>query len=485
MNLEKQIKKIVCSALIILISFILVMNKEVYSSDLDNPIILEPTDNQYLELRAIRANEIDGADYQIILELWAHGIETTGFTFRLGFDSTILSPSSLEDNSYTDDSFEFFRFENGLENNMDSLGIAEDESTLLFMVGLLNDSTEENQYIVEKDGIGKVLDSTTEDVLIGTMSFRSMTKNLADDALSLKTSLTDSPKTGVKVMANKYDYYENQKIFKFTKQLVSTNAKLSSLTTNLKEITNFDRDTFEYTIQIPANNNTITVFPVPEDEKSTVTINGEVVDISTGMETSIRGFSELNNKKYVTVVVTAEDGIATQTYKITIEKQGGFLQGEILTSNRNGIHISKVKVFRADLYIDWKTTSNADLENYEVEVEIETPDDGFFHSVIPTGKYDILIDKVGYLDYVIEDVEIHQQSTTSIGTKQIIPGDVNKDGIVNASDKAILYKTIGAKKGSDRFMIECDYVEDNIINASDKAIFLQNVGKKKVVEKMK
>lgn len=482
MNFEKQIKKMVCIVLIVLISFILAMNQEVYSSDLSNPIVLEPTDSQYIELRAVRSNEIEGADYQILIELWAHGLETTGFTFRLGFDSSILQTSSLEDNSYTDDYLEYFKFENNLENNMDNLGIATDESTLLFMASVLPNEEVENQYIVEKEGIGKVLDSTDEDVLIGTMSFRSKSKLLTEESIKLKTSEIEKPETGIKVMANKYDYYENQKIFKFTLSLVSTNAKLSNLTTNLMEIENFDRDTLEYTIQIPANKNIITVYPTPEHETSVITINEEVVDVSTGLEVPIEGFSEVNNIKYIEVLVTAEDGIATQTYTIKVEKLGGFIQGQVLTANTTGTHNSTIKIYKSDQYIDWKNLNSTELEDYEIEIELETKEDGYFQVILPIGKYDILIDKPGYLDYIIEDVETYQQHTTTLGTKQIIAGDTDKDGIIKATDQKAILKVYGKTDKSDDYHIKYDYIEDGVIKANDYKIFLNNYGKKKVIE---
>lgn len=482
MSLKEQIKKLVCIMLIMLISFILAMNQEVYSSSLEDPIILEPTDSQYLELRAIRVNEIEGADYQVIMQLWAHGLETTGFTFRLGFDETILQPSSLVDNSYTDDNLEYFEFENGLENHMDALGTSEESSSMLFMVSLLNNSESDNQYIVEKEGVGKVLDSTTEDVLIGKMSFRSTSKTLAEDAIILKTSTTASPKTGIKVMANQYDYYENQKLFKFTQNLVSTNAKLSNLTTDLKEITDFNRDKYEYTIQINADKTEITILPTPEEPTSTITINGEEVDVSTGKAIRLSEFSEMTNKTVIEVLVTAEDGKSTQTYKITVEKQGGFVQGMVRTVNTTGTHTATIKIFRSDQYIDWKNTNSTELDEYEMAAQVETEIDGIFQVALPIGKYDILIDKPGYLDYIVKGVEIYQQHTTSIGTKQIVAGDVNKDGIIKATDQSAILKVYGKTDKTSEYNIKYDFIEDGTIKATDYSILLKNYGKSKTIE---
>lgn len=482
MKLKEQIKKIVCIILIMLCSFILTTSKEVYSSSIDNPIILEPTDGQYLELRAIRVNEIEGEDYQVILELWSHGLETTGFTFRLGFDSTVLQPSSLLDNSYTDDNLEYFEFANGLENDMDALGISEDESTLLFMVGMLNNEDSENSNIVDKDGVGKVLDSTSEDVLIGKMSFRSKSSKLAEDAFTLKESEEELPKTGIKIMANQYDYYESQQMYKFTLKVISTNAKLSDLTTDLKDIPDFDRNTYEYTVKVDADKTEITILPTPEEPTSIVTINGEEVDISTGKVIQLNEINEMANTTEIEIVVTAEDGIATKTYKVTIEKQGGFIQGMVKTVNTTGTHTATIKIFRSDLYIDWTNISSTELDSYEMQLQVDTEEDGLFQGVLPTGKFDILIDKPGYLDYVIKGVEINQQSTTSIGTKQIVAGDIDKDGIVKAKDQSALLKVYGKTDKSSEYHVKYDFIEDGTIKATDYSILLKNYGKKKTIE---
>lgn len=506
MKIRNQIKKAVIILLIILISFILAMDKEVYSSTLDNPIVLEPTDNQYIELRAVRVNEIEGNDYQVLLEWWAHGLETSGFSIRLGYDSSVLKPSNLEDNSYyTEDISQqessnessndipgYFQFENGLEKSMDILGMQKDESTIKLIIGMMSptiDSENESQYIKEKDGV-KVLDSSTEDVLIGRMSFRSKSRDLAEDAIKLVVAEKESPKTGITVMANKYDYYENQKVFRFTLDILSTNAKLSSLTTNLAEITDFNRNTYEYTIKVDATYDEITVYPVPEDSKSTVTIKDVKVDTESGEGSvqSIKGFSELSNKKKIEILVTAEDGKTTQTYTITVLKQGGFIQGIVLTANTRGTHKATIKIYKSDQNIDWKKLNSPDITEMEEAgeivktAEIETNDDGLFQIILPLGKYDVLIDKPGYLDYIVKEVEIYQQHTTSIGTKEIIAGDIIKDGVIKATDQKAILKVYGKTQESEEYNVKYDFIEDGVIKATDYKILLKNYGKKKTIE---
>lgn len=318
--------------------------------------------------------------------------------------------------------------------------------------------------------------------MVGEISFKGKTKLLADDVIKLKSSTEEQPKTGIKVMANKYDYYEKASMFKFTQDLISSNARLSSLTTNLAEIPDFDRDKFTYSIQVSAMETEITLFPVPEDEYSVITIDDEVVNVETGIVVPLKNMSEISSRTRIVIDVLAEDGVTTERYTLNVEKQGGFLQGAVITENSLGIHHATIKVYRSDQNIDWKNLNSTDLDEYELVAQGETYDDGIFQLVLPTGKYDILIDKLGYLDYIIKGVEITQRNTYSIGNKNIVAGDIIKDGIIKATDQSEFFKAYGKKLGADGYNPACDFVEDEIVKATDQSIFFKNYGKKKTIE---
>ena len=283
-------------------------------------------------------------------------------------------------------------------------------------------------------------------------------------------------------MANDYDYYEKETLFKFTQQLISANPRLSDLTTDLADIPDFERTKYEYTIQVPAHKTSITVFATPEDETSVSTINGEIVDKENGLAVPLEGFTDLINTQDIEVLVTAEDGKSTQTYTITVEKLGGFVKGTVITDNGYGIHKSTVKFYRTDLQIDWTTLNSTDLGEYEVTNEIVTEEDGTFEIILPIGTYDMLIEKQGYLDYIVKEIEVLQQYKTPVKDKKIIAGDIIKDGIIDSYDKAILTAAYNFSEGTEQFNIGCDYWEDGVIDSYDKAIFTANNLKGKIIE---
>ena len=65
--------------------------------------------------------------------------------------------------------------------------------------------------------------------------------------------------------------------------------------------------------------------------------------------------------------------------------------------------------------------------------QVETNSNGTFELGLLAGYYDILIDKPGYLDYIIKNVQIGLEDI-NLGTIKLVPGDINKDGLVDGLD---------------------------------------------------
>ena len=56
---------------------------------------IEPTTNQYIELRATKIKDVEGNGKQVIFELWGHDIKFKGFDVRFSYDGNIFSTSNL------------------------------------------------------------------------------------------------------------------------------------------------------------------------------------------------------------------------------------------------------------------------------------------------------------------------------------------------------------------------------------------------------
>ena len=96
--MQKVSKKIIATIINLIILCICFCNVSIAESKL-----VEPTENQFFELRAVKVTNIEGKDKQVIFELWAHEIEFKGFDVRFSYDGTHFAPSNITTNDYTDD----------------------------------------------------------------------------------------------------------------------------------------------------------------------------------------------------------------------------------------------------------------------------------------------------------------------------------------------------------------------------------------------
>lgn len=123
-----------------------------------------------------------------------------------------------------------------------------------------------------------------------------------------------------------------------------------------------------------------------------------------------------------------------------------------------------------------------ELEQY-VEIKNQTTNnDGTFNIGVSPGKYDLLIDKPGYLYYVIKNITITDKGKIDLGDITIIAGDINKDGMIDLMDMTTLNDNYGAVEGaSENYNLNIDYTEDGIVDLTDMTIINNNYGQLKTV----
>lgn len=68
-RLDNLKKVMVISSILIIVSFTIIFAVE------SNPDCVEPTDNQFLELRAVTVKDVAGQNKQVMMELWGNNIE--------------------------------------------------------------------------------------------------------------------------------------------------------------------------------------------------------------------------------------------------------------------------------------------------------------------------------------------------------------------------------------------------------------------------
>ena len=104
----------------------------------------------------------------------------------------------------------------------------------------------------------------------------------------------------------------------------SENTYLSSMVDSMHKITNFDKNTQDYTIDVDATVNNLTLTLVTEEEHASIGISNATKTHQWAYEvTNLKG-----GVNKVTIFITAESG-ATRTYTLTINKAGA---SELITS---------------------------------------------------------------------------------------------------------------------------------------------------------
>ncbi len=97
----------------------------------------------------------------------------------------------------------------------------------------------------------------------------------------------------------------------------SNNASLSGLSLSTGALSPaFASDIYSYTASVSNDTETITVTPTAVDSDASITVNG--IEVTSG---SASGDLTLSvGKNTITVLVTAEDGVATKTYTLVVER---------------------------------------------------------------------------------------------------------------------------------------------------------------------
>ena len=384
---------------------------------------------------------------------WAHEIEFKGFDVRFSYDGTHFAPSNITTNDYTDDETEFFKFESEFSDCLELFTVPYTGTSTGGMRAVVsfNPPISESEHIKNKENVGMIVDSSGS-VLLGTLSFRTTLDKFDISSFKLETSDTTSPKTGIKIIIDGSTYYENQSTFRFTDKSASRNADLSNIKLsngnendeNYKEYAlnpSFDKNTLEYTTELLEYVDKVNLEVTKDDEKSSIVIkqpkhdeNGNLVFEDDGStivyeETSL---DDLKNEivlnklgepdTVIELKVTAEDEVTTKTYKITIHRPYGTIKGSIHTVNSNDVHIADVKVYNNSDQIDWENISSHDeLDNYKTVLNKKTNEDGTYEIKVIPGNYDVLIDKVAYLDYIVTTIQVNENDEIDLDNVELIP----------------------------------------------------------------
>ncbi len=499
-------------------------------------VVLEPTENQFLELKAVSVDEVDGQNSQVIMELWGHNLQFKGFDVRFSYDSDKIKLSNKETNqilsTITGNQDQFFTFENEFTGKLEATAFTYDGPGEGLRFNIAFDEPTETSHIKNKDGLGYVIDTTTEDVLIGKMSFQMLADEFNVNWFQLEESGTTSPRTGIKIDETMLRHYENQSTFRFTDETASKDAnlinmKLSSGEVNEDEPENstykehaftptFDKDTLDYTVTLEEFLDTMDLTITKSDETSTAKVyvpkreDGELVykydfelskvvvdtnevELQTDTPLNIE-INKINEEDTVLkVVVTAEDGKTTKEYTITIKRPHGTIKGKVQlgknvresTEASYGIttkYIADIKLYE-DSKINWADIIPGDItleeieQDEEVKAQTKSDDEGEYEVYVLPGKYDLLIERLGYLADITTGISIADGEVIDLNSNGeptiLTEGDVDRSGMVTLNDMVLIVNLNGSNKGDSTYQESGDFGQKDFVSLAD-LVFVQN-----------
>ncbi len=499
-------------------------------------VVLNPTENQYLELRAVSVEEVEGQNLQVMMELRGHNIEFKGFDVRLSYDSEKIKLSNKDTNeilsTITGNQDEFFTFEDEFIGKLEATAFAYDGPGEGLRFNVAFDEPSVTTHIKNKEGIGYVVDTTSGDVLLGTMSFQMLAEEFDASWFQLEGSETTSPRTGIKIDETMLRHYEATSTFRFVDETASKDAdliniKLTSGVVDEIEPENstykehafdktFDKDTLNYTVTLEEFLDTMDLTITKSDETSTAKVyvpkreNGELVykydfelsqvvidtnevELQTDTPLNIE-INKINEEDTVLkIVVTAEDGKTTKEYTITIKRPHGTIKGKIQlgknvresTEASYGIttkYIADIKLYE-DSQVNWSDIIPGDItleeieENEEVKTQTQSDDEGEYEVYVLPGKYDLLIERLGYLADVTTGISIADGEVIDLNSNGeptiLTEGDVDRSGMVTLNDMVLIVNLNGSNKGDGTYQESGDFGQKDFVSLAD-LVFVQN-----------
>lgn len=301
--------------------------------------------------------------------------------------------------------------------------------------------------------------------MLGKLSFNMTTDVFDVSEFNLVENLSYSPNTGIKIDYTAQESYQAQSTFRFTDATASKDASLKGLivssgtkdgeepTYKEYELTPvFEKDVKEYEITLLEYVDKMNITAIQNDEKATMKIkypkrdeDGNLVYEADGTTIVYEEKELLDNTEYmiilnelgkedtnITIIVTAEDGKTTDEYKVKIKRPYGTIKGKIYTApteTTTGKHIATVRVYKSEdvsKVINWsevipgtEDTVHKDLMTL-ISNNIKTNDDGTYEIYVIPNKYDILIDKAGYLDDIYIEKQVSEGNIVDLGESELI-----------------------------------------------------------------
>lgn len=466
------------------------------------------------------------------MELWAHNIDFKGFDVRFRYDQEKFTTSDVDTNETTSEAEEFFEFEPEFKGVLEMFNAEpEPNNGIVKSVVSFYPPVEESPHIIPREDGTKIVTSKKDgevDLLLGRMSFKMLTETF--DMTSFALVADEDLTKGIRINIDGTYYYDNPNYtnkeapctFIFEDATASKDADLlnievsseknnedgtdNTVTTIYDLEPEFKKEETNYTVTLYDYIDEVNIKATQSDENATMKIKipehdseGNLVYKDEGTKEIQYEEKELTNEvpfgvtlnklgdpdTVITITVTAEDGSTTKEYTITIKRPYGIIKGKIhtmLTAYKE-TYTADIRVYKTS-DVEEVIDKSAIVEGIQDEVHeqlltiesrnCKTEPDGTFEIYVVPGTYDILLDKKGYLDHIYDSRAVHENETLELGEKELLAGDVNKDGVITITDLTLLQEIFGVSTSEDNYNESMNFNEDDYINITDLTALLEN-----------
>lgn len=395
-----------------------------------------------------------------------------------------------------------------------------------------NPPVEEREHIIDKEGIGKVV-NTDGGVLLGKMSFQ-MTADVFDATwFNLVATEDTSPRTGIKINIDGTHYYEEQSTFRFTDETASKDSSLSNLIVSTGEIDKtepdkstykeyeytptFNKETFNYELKLYEYIDTMDIKAITTDSNATMKIkvpkrneNNKLVYDTDGTtiiyeEKDIESnapFKLTLNKlgepdTAITIITTAEDTKTQSNYELVIKRPYGTIKGSVqlgenlrksteLTYGIDLDYLSDIKIYKYK-DINWEELLNGlisfddfDLINPQTQ-GISNKEDGSYELFVIPGVYDTYMETKGFTQCVVTQINVKENEIVDIGSNILYEGDVVRDGVIDLNDLTMEGDLLRSQVGDGKYQEYYDFHKKGMVNLDDLTCVSTNLKARKTM----
>ena len=395
-----------------------------------------------------------------------------------------------------------------------------------------NPPVEEREHIIDKEGIGKVV-NTDGGVLLGKMSFQ-MTADVFDATwFNLVATEDTSPRTGIKINIDGTHYYEEQSTFRFTDETASKDSSLSNLIVSTGEIDKtepdkstykeyeytptFNKETFNYELKLYEYIDTMDIKAITTDSNATMKIKVPKRDKNNKLVYDTDGTTIIYEEKdiesnapfkltlnklgepdtVITIITTAEDTKTQSNYELVIKRPYGTIKGSVqlgenlrksteLTYGIDLDYLSDIKIYKYK-DINWEELLNGlisfddfDLINPQTQ-GISNKEDGSYELFVIPGVYDTYMETKGFTQCVVTQINVNENEIVDIGSNILYEGDVVRDGVIDLNDLTMEGDLLRSQVGDGKYQEYYDFHKKGMVNLDDLTCVSTNLKARKTM----